>query len=232
MASMYKTSFCIIFLLSISNVLAQVSTTSDADLILSENPDPFIAIDAIEILSRYGENGSSIKLQLGGIPLKLTQNLLISDVKNINGATRINGDPSGFGFTIGLSGDYLFEFDKFLLTAAAEEALRKVMTLYQDYEGKSIKIEGHTDSKGSNEYNQSLSEKRAASVYNWFLKNGLQKEVISFTGFGETKPVSENIKNGKDHPYGRALNRRVDILVTTNKKVNSLPTVSNIANLK
>jgi len=131
----------------------------------------------------------------------------------------------------GLSGDYLFEFDKDALTSEAEQSLESILTLYKDYEGQGIIIVGHTDAKGSAEYNQGLSERRASSVKAWFVNAGIEQSLIKTQGLGETKPVAPNTKNGQDFPEGRAQNRRVEVQVKTNKKVNHLPTVSDKAKL-
>ncbi len=150
---------------------------------------------------------------------------MISASEPLQGATGIMSDPTGFGFTIGLSGDYLFEFDKFDLTPPAEEALHTVLALHQEYGGTKVEISGHTDAKGSDAYNQDLSEKRANAVFDWFEANGIATETMTAIGYGETQPVAANQIDGQDNPEGRALNRRVDIKVTTERRVNSLPTV-------
>lgn len=208
-----------------------LAVSDDVDAILLANPDPFELTDMKAVLDRYGPEGSGVKLQLGGIALQVENNKLVSNKTSIDGATNIERSANGFGFLVALSGDYLFEFDKYELNSASKEALAKVLNLYQEYDGNTIKIVGHTDSKGSQEYNQTLSEKRAESVHNWFIDNGISEEVLSYSGMGENDPVASNEIDGKDNPEGRALNRRVDINVTTTKKVNSLPTVSATSNI-
>lgn len=204
-----------------SQALAERDSVS---AILAENPDPFSGLDMKEVLAHYGPGGSGIDLVLGGIPLVLNSSGLLSDASAIDGATGILSDPSGFGFTVGLSGDYLFAFDDFALTENARSALSDVIALYNEYDGTEIVIEGHTDSKGSDAYNQTLSEQRAESVFQWFVENGIEAELIATEGFGESRPIAENeLSNGEDNPEGRALNRRVDIRITTTKRVNSVP---------
>ncbi len=196
--------------------------TAEVSALLAENPDPFADLDMVEVLAAYGPDGSGVALVLGGIALALSASDLVSDVSDIGGATGIVSDPSGFGFTIGLSGDYLFAFDEFALTDDARDALSKVLALYEEYEGTDIVIEGHTDAKGSEAYNQTLSEQRADVVYQWFVENGVDNNLITAQGFGETQPIAENEIGGQDNPEGRALNRRVDIRITTAKRVNSV----------
>lgn len=203
------------------------------------------AIDDSQLMQRYGAEGSGLAIKSRVLNLKLGPNKLkrtavaldkkaqelVSNVTSVSGATSIVGDPSGFGFSVGLSGDYLFEFDKDSLTPEAQESLESILTLYKDYEGQDIDIIGHTDSKGSQEYNQGLSERRAASVKKWFVSSGIGQSLIKTKGLGESSPVAPNTKNGQDFPEGRAQNRRVEIKVKTNKKVNHLPTVSDKSKL-
>ncbi|MBW1660432.1 MAG: OmpA family protein, partial [Deltaproteobacteria bacterium] len=76
--------------------------------------------------------------------------------------------------------------------------------------------EGHTDSKGSEEYNLALSQRRADSVKVWLIEEGGLKGITIITkGYGESKPVAPNTKpDGSDNPEGRAKNRRVEIYVS------------------
>nr|HMS45191.1 OmpA family protein [Alphaproteobacteria bacterium] len=77
-----------------------------------------------------------------------------------------------------------------------------------------IRVEGHTDSVGSADYNQRLSEQRAETVKNW-LENNLDIEpTITTVGHGPRKPVAPNtMPNGADNPEGRQKNRRVEIFI-------------------
>ena len=76
-------------------------------------------------------------------------------------------------------------------------------------------IEGHTDAKGADAYNQTLSEQRAASVKQWLVTNAqISGATITTRGLGKSKPVAHNTKpDGSDDPEGRAKNRRVQIIV-------------------
>ncbi|HEY8330368.1 MAG TPA: OmpA family protein, partial [Pseudomonas sp.] len=71
-----------------------------------------------------------------------------------------------------------------------------------------IKVNGHTDSTGTDAYNQGLSERRAASVVDYLVSQGVAQDKLSSEGFGESKPVADN--SSKE---GRAENRRVEIMV-------------------
>jgi outer membrane protein OmpA-like peptidoglycan-associated protein len=77
-----------------------------------------------------------------------------------------------------------------------------------------VRVEGHTDAKGSDSYNQKLSDRRASSVKNWFVqKEGLKEVRFSTAGLGAKKPVAPNNKpDGSDNRDGRQKNRRVEIV--------------------
>ena len=102
-----------------------------------------------------------------------------------------------------------FDFDKFTIRKADEVDLKKAIEFVKKYPNANVKIEGHTDSIGSDKYNQKLSEKRAEAIQNYLIEKGAVKKTdISTVGYGESKPVADN-KTSK----GRAENRRAEILI-------------------
>lgn len=116
---------------------------------------------------------------------------------------------------IELAADVLFDFDKADIRAEAAEALQAVGQIIRDNPQRAVRVEGHTDAKGSDSYNQKLSDQRARSVTDWLIKReDLGKTKFQVKGFGETKPVAPNEKpDGSDDPEGRQKNRRVEIVV-------------------
>ncbi len=230
---------------SIKNVDAEVEYNSRITADLVQQLEVSLAeIDDAEVMGNYGAGGSGVNLLGGALELKnysvslntetlslqnntlalaISTRDLVSEIRSISGARSIKGNPSGFGFTIDLSGDYLFEFDKDTLTEKAKTALQSIVTLYQKHDGVGIDIAGHTDSKGSSDYNFALSERRAKSVKQWFKSAGISTSLITTKGYGETQPVAPNTKNNEDYPDGRMLNRRVNITVKTKDKVAGLP---------
>jgi outer membrane protein OmpA-like peptidoglycan-associated protein len=99
--------------------------------------------------------------------------------------------------------EVLFDFDSFTLKPGAHAELGRVADVLIKYPQTSIRIEGHTDSKGSEQYNQILSEKRAVSVKNALVQRGVSANRIQTIGFGESQPISSN----------DAINRRVNIVI-------------------
>jgi outer membrane protein OmpA-like peptidoglycan-associated protein len=116
---------------------------------------------------------------------------------------------------IDLAADVLFDFDKADIRAEAEPSLQKVATVIKANPGARIAIDGHTDGRGADAYNQTLSEQRAASVKQWLVANAnVDGATVSTRGWGKSKPVAPNTKpDGTDDPQGRAKNRRVEIVV-------------------
>ncbi len=127
----------------------------------------------------------------------------------------LQNQQSGRSLSMNLSGDVLFDYDKAALKPAAEDALKKVAVVLSQFPESMVTVEGYTDSKGGKSVNMPLSQARAGAVKDWLVKNGnIAATSITAKGFGEDNPVAPN-KNadGSDNPAGRALNRRVSIIV-------------------
>ena len=112
------------------------------------------------------------------------------------------------GTVITLPGSVLFASGKFALLSSGEQKLAQVASALKDQPDQQIAIEGYTDSRGSDETNQTLSEHRAQSVKNYLVAQGLAGDHISAVGLGPSKPVADN-----STAEGRADNRRVEIVV-------------------
>jgi outer membrane protein OmpA-like peptidoglycan-associated protein len=100
-----------------------------------------------------------------------------------------------------------FEFDKSSLTAGAKDTLQRVVTTLKNFPDAKIEIQGHTDWIGSEAYNQALSERRANSVRDYLVSQGIAWSRITTIGYGETRPIATN-----ETAAGRAENRRVVII--------------------
>lgn len=110
---------------------------------------------------------------------------------------------------IELPSDILFDFDKYNIRSDAREALRKVAVVITAHSGKTVWVEGHTDSKGNEEYNMKLSFERAESVKQWLQdREKLTNTKFQIEGWGESKPIASN-----DTDEGRQKNRRVEITI-------------------
>jgi outer membrane protein OmpA-like peptidoglycan-associated protein len=144
-------------------------------------------------------------------------------ILNIVGVTRgvdatlkdLGAKVVGREIRIALSADVLFDFDSYALRTAAADSLRKVADVLNEYSTSPALIEGHTDGKGTDQYNQTLSDRRADSVKRWLVeKGGVSSSRMTAKGWGKTKPIAPNAKpDGSDDPEGRQKNRRVEIVV-------------------
>ncbi len=114
---------------------------------------------------------------------------------------------------IDLPSDVLFDFDKSTLRPDAMPALARAAELIGAYPQALVCIHGHTDSKGSDSYNQALSLRRAHAVAA-HLQRGQAARPMRVYGFGESRPVAANTApDGADNPQGRQRNRRVEIII-------------------
>lgn len=124
--------------------------------------------------------------------------------------------PSGApcGFVVTLSDKVLFDFDKAQVRTDAGEVLDGLSGALAKVSARAIEVRGHTDAKGSDAYNQELSERRAQAVVAALRQRGVAQDA-SARGYGETQPVAPNEVDGRNNPGGRQLNRRVEIFVRT-----------------
>ena len=105
--------------------------------------------------------------------------------------------------------DVLFDTAKYTLRPAAREKLAKIAGILLAHPSLKLEVEGHTDSVGGDDYNQRLSEQRAATVRDYLVQNGISMNNVSAIGFGKTRPIASN-----DSSAGRQQNRRVELVVS------------------
>jgi outer membrane protein OmpA-like peptidoglycan-associated protein len=105
--------------------------------------------------------------------------------------------------------DVLFDTAKYTLRPAAREKLAKIAGILLAHPSLKLEVEGHTDSVGGEDYNQRLSEQRAATVRDYLVQNGIAMNNVSAIGFGKTRPIASN-----DTSAGRQQNRRVELVVS------------------
>lgn len=120
----------------------------------------------------------------------------------------------GEGILITFDSGILFDFDSYALKAATRENLEELAPTLIKYEDTDVLVLGHTDSVGSDAYNETLSEKRANSVSNFLVSRGVAFARLDSEGYGETDPLTTN-----ETEEGRQLNRRVEVVVVANKEL-------------
>jgi len=133
--------------------------------------------------------------------------------KNVPGAAV---ERVGEGIIVEFNDKILFGFDRSDLTGTTQNNLDELITILNKYPDTDIEIQGHTDNKGSESYNQELSVKRAASVASYLKSHNISGNRITTKGFGESAPKYSN-----DTESNQAKNRRVEFLVTANEKMKS-----------
>ena len=112
------------------------------------------------------------------------------------------------GLIVNMS-DVLFDTGKFTLRPLAREKLAKVAGIISGHPGLRLDVEGHTDSVGTDEYNQKLSEQRGGAVRDYLTEAGMAGASVSSKGFGEATPIASN-----DSAQGRQQNRRVELVIS------------------
>lgn len=118
----------------------------------------------------------------------------------------------GEGIKITFDSGILFGFDSSTLQPEAKANISKLAVILKKYPDTNILVTGHTDSDGSDQYNKDLSERRAKSVSDYAMLQGVNSSRLSIIGLGETEPVASN-----DTDNGKSQNRRVEIAIFANE---------------
>jgi outer membrane protein OmpA-like peptidoglycan-associated protein len=109
---------------------------------------------------------------------------------------------------VSLKGDVTFDVNSAVVRPGLYSEITRIASVVRDYPQTVVRVEGHTDSTGSESYNMDLSRRRADSVKNIVIQQGVSSSRIETVAFGESAPVASN-----DTEYGRAKNRRVEIKI-------------------
>jgi outer membrane protein OmpA-like peptidoglycan-associated protein len=135
---------------------------------------------------------------------------IVATVQQVQQAMRsLGAEETNLEVRVSLPADVLFDFDKADIRADAAQALAQLATVIRGYPSGRVDLEGHTDSKGDDAYNQRLSLRRAESVKRWLAeREGVAADRFTTRGAGESKPVASN-----DDDAGRQKNRRVEVVI-------------------
>jgi outer membrane protein OmpA-like peptidoglycan-associated protein len=115
---------------------------------------------------------------------------------------------------VALPSGILFDVDKKEIKPTARDSIAQAAEVLVKYPDTYITVEGHTDSTGTSEYNQKLSESRADAVREMLMRDGVPASRLSIKGYGESAPIADN-----STPDGRQLNRRVQLEIRPNEKL-------------
>ena len=120
----------------------------------------------------------------------------------------------GEGILITFDSGILFDVDKSSLKPATRDNLDRLSGTLNKYDDTDVRVLGHTDATGTDEYNASLSKRRASSVKTYLVEKDVESSRMSTQGFGESDPIASN-----ETVEGRALNRRVELVIVANEKL-------------
>jgi outer membrane protein OmpA-like peptidoglycan-associated protein len=120
----------------------------------------------------------------------------------------------GEGIEVEFNSKILFDYDKALLKPEAKNGLNDLVTILKKYPDTNIEIQGHTDNKGTDGYNEELSMRRANGVMMYLIDKGVASSRMNPKAYGENSPKYTN-----DTEDGRSQNRRVEFLITANEKM-------------
>jgi outer membrane protein OmpA-like peptidoglycan-associated protein len=163
------------------------------------------ALGAIIGAAVGGAAGALIGKKMDKQKKAIEQSVPDATVETVNG-----GEALKITFDSGI----LFSTNSSTVSEASKSALRNFSATLKENPDTYIKIIGHTDNTGRVDYNQTLSEKRAQSVYDYLMYQGVNNTRMSYEGKGIHAPVASN-----DNAEGRSLNRRVEIMIMANEKM-------------
>lgn len=160
-----------------------------------------------------GGTGRIIGAGIGGIAgaaVGYTMDKQIKELKENTAGSGVDVTPvdNGQAILVNLPNGVTFDTDSTLIKPAFRDTLDKIAASMVKYPNSLIDVYGHTDSTGSDAYNQTLSENRARTVADYLSSRGVAPSRIRSTGYGKTQPVASN-----DTAEGRAANRRVEIKI-------------------
>lgn len=227
--AIFSSLFASVLLLSCQQKQAEISETDTAETEQSQQEeDLYIETTSTRLKSSQIELGQIIQseidsnstavgnsTQAGTTSQAESQQVAVSQAQIEQIMSDLDAQQTNEGLQINLPESILFDFDKYNLRADAQPTLEKVSQLINYYQDAPVSIAGHTDSKGSDTYNQQLSEKRANAVKNALTSQfSIDSNRLKAQGFGESKPITANTKSdGSDDPAGRQKNRRVEVVV-------------------
>ncbi len=164
--------------------------------------DVGIVVPFLLPFARVALSGSSGVEQEGGIEIigveKTIERVLVN----------LKAEETDTELKLMLDASVLFDYDQSNIRPDAEISLLSVLTVIEEYHSSKVRIEGHTDDTGEEDYNLDLSKKRAQSVRDWLIERGCDPERLIPIGFGESKPIASN-----DTEENRQQNRRVEIII-------------------
>jgi outer membrane protein OmpA-like peptidoglycan-associated protein len=197
-------------------LLVLASLPADAQTPYAGPWDPATEAAAEAAVARMGTNRSlalrRVVLQIAGLESGIagTGRGIVATVQEVRQAMKdLGAQETALEVKVDLPADVLFDFDSADVRPDAAQALAQLATVIRAYPAGRVQIEGHTDAKGNDAYNQRLSERRAASVKSWLTeREAIPADQLTTRGAGESRPVADNATDA-----GRQRNRRVEVVI-------------------
>lgn len=161
--------------------------------------------------------GALIGAAVGGAAGALIGNQMDKQARDIQDeipGAEVNRVGEGISVTFDENSGIYFATNKFDLNAQSQESLNKLAKIFKDYPDTQILLEGHTDNTGRAEYNMDLSEKRANSVLNYLISQGVPSSRFTTKWYGEEQPKYDNSTT-----EGRSKNRRVEVAIMAGQQM-------------
>jgi outer membrane protein OmpA-like peptidoglycan-associated protein len=155
--------------------------------------------------------GAAIGGVAGGLIGKKMDKQAAEIERTVDGAEVIKADE---GIIVKFDSGILFDFDKTEVKAEARKNVQNLVASLNNNPDTEILVIGHTDNKGTDQYNQGLSERRAAAIRDYAVSQGLARNRVKISGKSFHEPIADN-----DTEAGRAQNRRVEIVIVANQKM-------------
>lgn len=162
--------------------------------------------------ARSRRNGALIGAGIGALGGGLVGNYMDSQESELRAqlqGTGVSVTRNGDSIVLNMPSNITFPTDQSAVLAGFYPTLNSVAIVLKKFNKTLIDVNGHTDSTGSHQHNQVLSEDRATSVANYLASQGVDTRRMSAVGFAETQPIASNAT-----PAGRAQNRRVEIMIS------------------
>jgi len=157
--------------------------------------------------NNYNKVEEELAINADEILLEINKDFALDKTAYVEGKTKIEKSDFEVGKSILLKNIY-YDYDKATLRPESVKELSKLITILNELPSMKIEISSHTDSKGSDEYNLDLSARRAKSVIDFLIANGIDKTRLTYRGYGETLPISTNSTD-----EGRQKNRRTEFKI-------------------
>lgn len=185
-------------------------TTAVPGLDLDLNGQGFVGINGESVNIKAASEGVSVDTGWRTQVSRYTKGIKVDSLMK-----EMNVQSTTHGLKVEMAGDVLFDFDSESIRSDAAASLAKISQIIRAKLKERVVVVGHTDSKGSDSYNQHLSERRALSVIKWLnQKESIPGYYLYAQGKGEMQPKAPNTQSdGRDDREGRALNRRVEIYI-------------------